>query len=209
MPKPAIIELDSAIAHMRFTVAELLESYYVNPPKIHISKFQAATAILFEAALASSLSWMSGSYDQEMVMRVLHALGLVSSPDADEPPFMSEFDTDLCEYVYERLISQIEKVVGSDRHFAWHSSPAGTSRVLIPGGLMIDLDRLKDQSGIVEVDLDAHWRGMSSQVSVKNLEVSEDVEAVSAYIVKQCQKDPGTLPRPLQLGERRKPRRRK
>lgn len=162
MLKPALIELDSAVVELKHFTAEVVREFLPRYqwPEHHTHLFYNAVNCVFDDAMNQYLSWTPKLPDT-LAQQVVFALGLTSTVDTLPPTLAEEFygamDDVISDQVFQCLITQISTVIGADRYNAWHVLPLGTSRVLTPGGIMIDLDRFKGQTGIVEVNLAEHW----------------------------------------------------
>lgn len=163
MLKPALIELDSAAVELRDLTVDVVRTFLPRYqwPEHHAQLFHRAVVLIFDDALNQHLSWTPKGPDT-LAQRVVAELGLTGIIDASLSPndiaeFYCHMDSVVSDRVFQCLITQIQGVIGSDRYNAWHVMPLGTGRILTPGGIMIDLDRLKDESGVIEINLAEHW----------------------------------------------------
>lgn len=186
MPKTAILELDSAIVELSYHVTEGLPNHvWEADKKVRLLK---AVDHIFLLTLDECLIWVEPSFIQSrqitLAKDVIDILGLRVRSDQTEQ-FIGYMEDVIDEYVHRSLYSQLSVIVGHKSAHAWHVLSHGTARVLSPGGIMIDLDRLKDQSGIVEIKLADHWRAPPK--TKESPVVQRAVDDVSKAILKDIE----------------------
>lgn len=151
MPKPAIIELDSAIVELR---TSLHQDFQLTRKDVSPEAIERAVSRIFDVALCEYLDWVDFTSAQSLDL-VNEVQQLLQLPDRIP---LDALETVINEYVHHPIIGQLQAVIGTDRYNAWNVIPVGTARVLHPGGIMVDLDRLPVKTGVVEIDLKEHWK---------------------------------------------------
>lgn len=202
MPKTAAIELDSTIAHLRVYINSARRhaaTHQLFLPEVSENQLRDAAYALFEERLRVHLPNLREGYGArlrnrttsvdpylneqlftifgwaaELVQETYSAV-VVSAVD-------EALEYEIGQNIMDGLDYQISRTIGPDVYYAWHYRRVDTAVILSAGGLLINLDRLRNLSGVVELDIRAHWEEHLSD------EEQADLDRQRAHLVKSIPK---------------------
>lgn len=166
LPASVLVELDSTLIELRDVIQDLLTARSI----VHLwpvntrQRFEDAVMVVFDDVLRSYLIWADVPQTLEMqrdrVAAVIKHIGLTRYL-AKHGDLLDVLIEPLAELVERPIRRQLADSVAKHPYHAWHVAEVKTTqftRALIPGGIMVDLDRLQVSSGVVEIDLVNHWK---------------------------------------------------
>lgn len=195
MSKTAIIELDSSIAELNFHLNLILPQY--SWPDDYKERLGEAVDFIFHLTLDECLLWKPRAEitarQSALAEEIIAILGIVVKEDENDA-LIGAMEDGINEYVYNPMHRQLSQVVGEKSPYCWHVMGKGWNhRVITSGGIVIDLDRLKDFSGVVELDIDDHWRAVCKKE--ENAIIDAAVDEVSKSILQDIERDEFTAKR--------------
>lgn len=217
-PRPAIVELDSAVSELFYTIRRKLPNYL--PPWVPWQPFEdranyvKAAQILFHEVLADALVWTPASQRSgrtvvrhyklddgtllvvnidATVLAVLDVWNLESlfvneGMYVEFDKFLTDFESDFSDFAFKSIQDQVNPVISGARYHAWHATPLGTGYLLQPGGIVLDVQRLIREYGEEPGPVEIDVLAHWSIVDEPESALSPEMEKANAVITETLRK---------------------